>query len=93
MLSKIDLRSGYHQINIWDEDIPNTDFWTHYKHYEFFDVSFGLTNSLAAFMSLMNGVFKTGLCLFIIIFIDDILVYSKSEEEHETQLLKMIGLL
>jgi hypothetical protein len=71
---KIDLRSGYHQVKIKDEDISETAFRTRYGHYEFIVVSFGLTNALAIFMCLMNGVFRDYLDKFFIVFLDDILV-------------------
>ncbi|GJV51967.1 putative reverse transcriptase domain-containing protein [Tanacetum coccineum] len=87
--SKIDLRSGYHQLRVREEYIPKTVFKTHYGHYEFQVVSFGLTNALAVFMDLMNQVCKPYLDKFVNIFIDDILIYSKSEEEH-TEHLKLI---
>jgi hypothetical protein len=84
--SKIDLRSGYHQMKIRPEDIPKTAFVTRYGQYEFTVVSFGLTNAPAYFMNMMNKVFMEELDRFVVVFIDDILVYSASAEEHEQHL-------
>jgi hypothetical protein len=86
MFSKIDLRSGYHQIRIHDEDILKTTFSTRYGLYEYLVMSFGLTNALMHFMYLMNSVFMPELDKFVVVFIDDILVYSKSMDEHEEHL-------
>ena len=76
--SKIDLRSGYHQLNICNEEIPKTVFRTQYGYYEFSVMSFRLTNTPAFFMDLMNQAFKDYIDKFVIVFIDDILVYAKS---------------
>jgi hypothetical protein len=84
--SKIDLCSGYHRIKIHAEDIPKTAFTTRYKLYEYHVVSFGLTNAPAHFMYLMNSIFMLELDRFVMVFIDNILMYSKSTEEHEEHL-------
>jgi hypothetical protein len=86
VFSKIDLRSGYHQIKIRVEDIPKTAFSTRYEIYEYLVMSFGLTNVSAHFMYLMNSIFMSKLDKFVVVFINDILVYSKSTEEHEEHL-------
>ncbi|GKF65214.1 putative reverse transcriptase domain-containing protein [Tanacetum coccineum] len=90
---KIDLRSGYHQLRVRKEDISKTAFKTRYDHYEFQVMPFGLTNAPAVFMDLMNRVFKPYLDKLVIVFIDDILIYSKSKQEHEEHLKIILKLL
>ncbi|GJT58429.1 putative reverse transcriptase domain-containing protein [Tanacetum coccineum] len=91
--SKIDLRSGYHQLRVRDKDVPKTAFRTRYVHYEFQVMPFGLTNALAVFMDLMNRVCRPYLDKFVIMFIDDILIYSKTKEEHDAHLRLILELL
>jgi hypothetical protein len=86
VFSKIDLRSGYHQLKIWESDIPKTAFRTRYGLYEYTVMSFELTNAPAYFMYLLNKVFMEYLDKFVIVFIDRILIFSKTEEEHEKHL-------
>nr|GFA54581.1 hypothetical protein [Tanacetum cinerariifolium] len=91
--ASIDLRSGYHQLRVWEEDIPKTAFRTRYGHYEFQVMSFSLTNAPTILMDLMNRVCKPYLDKFVIVFIDDILIYSKNEQEHEEHLKLILELL
>ena len=91
--SRIDLRTGYHQLRVRETNIPKTAFRTHYGHFEFTVMPFGLTNAPAAFMDRMHRVFQPYLDQFVIVFVDDILIYSQSEWEHEYHLRIVLQLL
>jgi hypothetical protein len=90
VFSKVDLRSGYHQVRVKEEDIPKTAFRTGYGHYEFLVMSFEQTNAPTVFMDTMNRVFHDYLDLFTIVFIDDILIYLRTPEEHKEHLRKAL---
>ena len=91
--SKIDLRTGYHQMRVRETDIPKIAFKMRYGHFEFTVMPFGLTNAPAAFMDLMHRVFQHYLDQFVIVFVDDILIYSQSERQHEDRLRIVLQLL
>ena len=91
--SKIDLHTSYHQLRVREADIPKTASRTRYEHFEFTVMPFGLTNAPAAFMDLMHRVFQPYLDQIMVVFIDDILIYSQSEEEHEDHLRVVLQLL
>ena len=93
IFSRLDLRSDYHQVRIKDKDIKKTIFRTRYGHYELVVIPFGITNAPATFMCLMNNIFSQYLDKFKVVFIDDILVYSKMEEEHEEHLRIVLQML
>ena len=93
VFSKIDLRSGYHQIKVKDEDMQKTAFRTRYGHYEYKVMPFGVTNAPGVFMKYMNRIFHTYLDKFVVVFIDDILIYSKNEEEHAKHLKIVLQVL
>jgi hypothetical protein len=90
IFSKIDLRSGYHQVRIREEDTNKTTVRTRHGDYEFVALPFGLINEPTIFMCLMNGVFKDYLEKIVIVFLDDIIIYSKTKEEHEKHLRMVI---
>jgi hypothetical protein len=90
VFSKVDLRSGYHQVRVKEEDIPKIAFRTHYGHYKFLVISSGLTNVPTVFMDTMNRVFHDYLDQFTVVFIDDMLIYSRTSKEHKKHLRKVL---
>jgi len=93
VFSKIDFRSGYHQILVKPEDVQKTAFRSRYGHYEYVVMPFGVTNALVVFMDYMNRIFRPWLDKFVVVFIDDILIYSRTREEHVDHLRVVLGVL
>ena len=93
MFSKIDLRSGYHQIRVKSDDVQKTAFRSRYRHYEYVVMPFGVTNAPTLFMDYMNRIFRPFLDKFVVVFIDDILIYSQTHEEHAEHLKKNLSIL